>query len=196
LEAETRVTQSLPPDYFEQMFAGDPDPWQFATSLYETEKYRASMAALGHGRYRLGLEVGCANGVLTSQLAPRCDALTSIDVSGTALALARQRNADLPHVTFSRMTFPSETPEGRFDLIVLSEVVYYWDAADIAAAGAWITAHADRPADILLVHWTGATDYPQTGDEAVRLLRAAIPRAEDIRADRHDKYRLDLWRLA
>lgn len=94
------------------------------------------------------------------------------------------------------MTFPSETPEGRFDLIVLSEVVYYWDAADIAATGAWITAHADRPADILLVHWTGATDYPQTGDEAVRLLRAAIPRAEDSRADRHEKYRLDLWRLA
>lgn len=86
-----RLTQSLPPDYFERMFASDPDPWQFATSPYETEKYRASMAALGHGRYRLGLEVGCANGVLTSQLAPRCDALISIDVSGTALAHARQQ---------------------------------------------------------------------------------------------------------
>ena len=190
------TTTSLPPDYFEQMYVGDPDPWKFETSPYESAKYDASVKALGQRRYRRALEVGCANGVLTQRLASYCDELVAIDVSDTALAIARKRNADTPLINFARMMFPHETPNGLFDLIVLSEVVYYWSEADIATAGAWIADHSKPGGDILLVHWIGDTDYPQTGDNAVALLRAALPDLSVIQADRHEKYRLDLWRRA
>ena len=187
---------SLTPDYFERMFAGDPDPWNFETSAYEAAKFAASIAALPQRSYRRALDVGCANGVLTQQLAPRCASLLALDVSETALVRARRRNADLPQVEFTAMTFPRDTPDGRFDLVVMSEVVYYWSSADIAAAAAWLATHLERGGDLLLVHWIGDTDYPQTGDEAVRRLRAALPNVEALRADRTDKYRLDLWRMA
>ena len=75
-------------------------------------------------------------------------------------------------------------------------MVYYWSGADIAAAAAWLATHLESGGDLLLVHWIGDTDYPQTGDEAVRRLRAALPNMEALRADRTDKYRLDLWRMA
>lgn len=186
---------SLTPDYFEQMFAGNPDPWDFETSTYESAKFDTSVAALAQRRYRRALEVGCANGVLTQRLAPQCAALVAIDVSETALVRARNRNRAFTQIAFSAMTFPRDTPDGHFDLIVLSEVVYYWSRADIAAAGAWIATHLDAGGDLLLVHWIGETDYPQSGDTAVQFLRADLTDAKKIHADRTDKYRLDLWRM-
>ena len=185
---------SVPPVYFEEMFAGNPDPWQFETSPYEQEKYDTSIGALAGRRYRRAFEVGCANGVLTERLALICDTLLSIDVSSTALATARTRNEQTAHVEFQEMMFPGQTPDGSFDLIVLSEVVYYWSSADIAAAAAWISQRLEPGGDLLLVHWIGETDYPQTGDGAVEQLRQKLSTLKAIRADRYEKYRLDLWR--
>ena len=34
------------PGYFEQLYASDPDPWRFATSDYERDKYAATLDAL------------------------------------------------------------------------------------------------------------------------------------------------------
>ena len=114
---------SLPADYFERMFAGDPDPWNLETSVYESAKYDASIAALGDRRYARALEIGCAGGVLTQRLAPHCETIVALDVSDTALQRARKRNADASHIEFATMVFPHDTPSGHFDLIVLSDVV-------------------------------------------------------------------------
>ena len=38
----SRRTASIPADYFNTLYARDPDPWQFATSPYEAEKYAAT----------------------------------------------------------------------------------------------------------------------------------------------------------
>ncbi len=76
-----------PPEYFEQLYVRDPDPWRFATSGYERDKYAATLAALPNRRFASGFEVGCSIGVLTRQLAERCDALLAADGSPTALTL-------------------------------------------------------------------------------------------------------------
>lgn len=191
-----RPQSSLAPEYFERMFQGTKDPWDLESSLYERDKYRHSIDALGGRAYDLGFEVGCARGVLTHDLAGHCRTLLAIDVSETALGAARNRCAAFDHVTFGRMTFPAQTPlGGRFDLIILSEVAYYWDDADIARVADWLGAHMAADGDILLVHWTGPTDYPQGGDEAVSKLYARlIDRIDVVTAQRRDQYRLDLWR--
>ena len=188
------VRASVPPVYFEEMFASNPDPWQFETSPYESEKYATSIGALAGRRYHGAFEVGCANGVLTERLASICETLLSIDVSSSALATARTRNEQTAHVEFQELMFPGQTPDGSFDLIVLSEVVYYWSSGDIATAAAWISQRLEAGGDLLLVHWIGETDYPQTGDGAVEQLQQGLPTMKIIRADRYEKYRLDLWR--
>jgi SAM-dependent methyltransferase len=191
-----RHKSSLSSDYFESMFRATDDPWNLESSPYERDKYGHSIRALAGRSYELGFEIGCAKGVLTQLLAPHCHALLAIDVSETALAAARERCAAFDHVSFGRMAFPGQAPIGSaFDLIILSEVAYYWDDDDIGRAARWITAHIARGGDILLVHWTGETDYPQSGDDAVlKLLAALAPEITVITAERLPHYRLDLWR--
>ena len=75
------MTRSLPPSYFEALYASDPDPWRFASSDYERDKYAATLAALPRQLYRSGLEVGCSIGVLTAMLASRCRRLLAVDVA-------------------------------------------------------------------------------------------------------------------
>jgi cyclopropane fatty-acyl-phospholipid synthase-like methyltransferase len=190
-----RRERSLEPDYFETLYRDQADPWGFESSAYEANKYADTLAALGDERARAALEIGCSIGVLTRQLAAHCDALTATEVSPTAMAEAQRRCADLPHVTFRLARTATDAFEGAFDLIVLSEVVYYWDDADLAAVAAALDAHWTPGGRLLLVHWTGETDYPKSADEAVDGL-ATLLRAPLIieRQDRRPRYRLDLWR--
>lgn len=192
-----RRDRSIDPDWFEALYRDQRDPWRFETSDYERAKYDHTLAVLPRPQFASALEVGCANGVLTRRLAPRCDRLLGVDVSDTALAAARTRCADLPQVSLERRVLPREMPDGRFDLLLLSEVAYYWDRDDLARMAARIGDAVPSGGHVLLVHWTGETDYPLSGDEAVEGLRALLGDGmAGIHADRRDAYRLDLWRRA
>ncbi len=192
-----RRERSIDPDWFEALFREQGDPWQFETSVYEQAKYAHTLASLPRERYRSALEVGCANGVLTRQLAARCDDLLAVDVSRTALEAAEARCADLPQVRFERRQLPRDAPEGSFDLLTLSEVVYYWDRDDLAQMAGYLRDAVVAGGDILLVHWTGDTDYPLSGDAAVDGLRTLLGNAvKPLREERREQYRLDLWRRA
>ena len=192
---DTRDGTSLAATYFEDIFAGDDDPWSLANSAYEAAKFARTIAVLDDRRYAAALEIGCAHGVLTHRLAPLCADLLAIDIAERAIAAARARCEDRPQVRFERLAFPGQAPAtGALDLILLSEVVYYWSDADIAAAGAWLRTQVVPGGRILLVHWTGETDYPQTGDAAVDAMFAALGDAVMVEhAERTASYRLDLW---
>lgn len=189
----SRHETSLPPAYFEERYGRDPDPWRFATSDYEREKYEATLAALPEARYGTALEVGCSIGVFTRQLAGRCGTLLAVDVSEVALDAARERCRDRPHVTFRRARLPEDWPAGTFDLVVLSEVVYYLDRADVGRLADRVRGALAPGGTAILVHWTGETDYPLSGDEAAEAFIAdAGDLAQDRRSSRTDSYRLDV----
>jgi len=192
-----RRPTSIDPGYFESMFRETNDPWNLETSDYEQAKFEDSIDALSGRHYESGFEVGCAKGVLTLRLAERCAALLAIDVSETALDAARQRVGHLDQVNLECMAFPQTAPTDEFDLVVLSEVAYYWDDGDLARAADWLKSHLLPGGDLLLVHYTGETDYPQSGDEAViKLSRLLGERIIILSAHRRSRYRLDLWRQA
>ena len=192
-----RRTSTLPTDYFETLYAADPDPWRFASSDYEREKYAATLAALPEATYRRGLEVGCSIGIMTGRLGRRCAELLALDAAQGALNHARRHCADLPHVTFAQARVPSDWPAaGPYDLILLSEVVYYLDRDDVAALATRVTSVAAEGADVVLVHWLGLTDYPLTGDEAADcFISRATGTARILHQSRTEQYRLDVLRV-
>ena len=190
-----RKSKSLDRAYFESLYQKDEDPWNFATSPYEQAKYDHTLKALGNEPARRGLEVGCSIGVLTERLAERCERLIATDISQTALDQARRRCADLANVDFKLVASAVESFDGPFDLIVLSEVVYYWDEDDIVQVAHRLKDAMTPDGRLLMVHWLGETDYPQSADDAVEGLAGRIEGFYAIEeAERTAEYRLDLWR--
>ncbi len=183
---------SLPSRYFRDIYNKSTDPWNFENSKYEARKYQITLASLPRPKYGRALEIGCSIGVLTRRLASRCTALLSLDVSEKALAVAKEKCADLDHVSFARMRVPGEMPLGFFDLIVVSEVAYYWSRGDLERAMDLIAAHQAPGGHLLLVHFTGPVpDYPMTGDQVHRIW---LQRNEwtSVKQERPDGFHLDL----
>jgi peptidoglycan/xylan/chitin deacetylase (PgdA/CDA1 family) len=139
---------------FEALFAARPDPWRY-TSAYEQGKYEQTLALAARSRSRRALELGCAEGHFTHQLAPRVGSLRACDISLIALDRARRRCAGQPNVTFAYHDLFADPIEGRFDLIVCSEVLYYAGdrerlahaveaiAGALAPRGRLVSAHAN-----------------------------------------------------
>jgi cyclopropane fatty-acyl-phospholipid synthase-like methyltransferase len=184
---------TLTPEYFDALYTADPDPWKFETSPYERGKYALTLDAMPNPRCRSALEVGCSIGVLTRSLASRCDTLVAIDAAQTSLVEARRRCADLRGVRFEHMFVPEQWPDGDFELILLSEVVYYLTREDVGRLAARVAGSLATGGSVILVHWTGPTNYPLSGDEAATLFTERIgPGYVVDRADRYAEFRLDV----
>lgn len=111
--------------FFEELFTSRPDPWHY-TSDYEQTKYRQTLELLPAKRFRRALELACAEGHFTVQLAPHVDRLLAVDISTTALNRTRQRCAGFNHIDYQQCDLVHDPmPDGRFDLVVCSEVLYY-----------------------------------------------------------------------
>jgi hypothetical protein len=181
------------PAYFDSVYAAQSDPWRFATSDFERNKYALTLDALPEAHYSAAIEVGCSIGVFTRNLALRCGRLVAVDASGAPLIEAGKRCFDRPNVTFRQMFVPYQWPDEIFDLVLLSEVVYFLSKEDVSRLATRVKLSLAARADIVLVHWTGATDYPLTGDEAVELFTCQMGSDVKIaRYDRFERFRLDV----
>jgi predicted TPR repeat methyltransferase len=187
------VRKRLDREYFENLYAESPDPWGFETSEYERRKYERTLGALAHRRYRLALEVGCSIGVFTEMLAPLCDELLAVDVSEKAIAAAKERLESFPQVRIELRRLPEETPEGPFDLVVASEVMYYWPEDVMLGALSSFEEVLAPGGALLAVHWRKETKtYPLQGDEVHELLLAHT-RLANTATITEPEYRLDLF---
>jgi trans-aconitate methyltransferase len=181
------------PADFEARYRHEPDPWGFATDPYERDKYAQTLTALADWpRAARALELGCANGELTALLATRCDTLVALDAAPTAVARARARFVDVPEVEILEATIPEGLPDGPWDLVVASEVLYYLGDELFEQTLDRLTEDL-RPGGLLLaVHWTGnAASHPRSAADVHARLRAH-PRLEGVRRDQHPRYVLDV----
>jgi trans-aconitate methyltransferase len=162
---------SLGTGYFDQMYAAADDPWGLATRWYETRKYALTMALLPDRHYQDAFEPGCSVGVLTGRLAARCGQVLAWDASGAAVRAAAARTAALPNVSVHRGAIPGQWPPGQFDLIVFSEVLYYFDGPELDLVLDRGAASLRPGGSLLAVHWRHpVADYPRSGDDVHRAL--------------------------
>ena len=138
-------------EYFGDLYDRRSDPWRYETRWYEQRKRALIMASLPRRRYRRALEVGCSTGALTEELASRCDEVIAMDLDPRAIAKVRERG--LERVTAVTSDALVGMPDGPFDLIVLSEVGYYWGASGIARIARQTRDIATGDAHLLACHW-------------------------------------------
>lgn len=173
---------TLPAGYFDAMYRDTRDPWGLEDRWYERRKYAISLAQLPAERYRHALEPGCSVGVLTRLLAGRCDALLACDLAAAAVGAAARRNRDMPGVRVEQREIPGQWPPGRFDLIVLSEILYYFADHDLAQVLGNAVAALEPGGTLLAVHWRHpVADYPRSGDDVHRVLAARAGLARLVR---------------
>lgn len=189
------MTPAFDRAYFDDIYAGDPDPWGFESRWYEQRKYALTIAALPEPHYRSGFEPGCSVGVLTSMLADRCDQLLATDIVPAALARATDRLTGVDHVFFDSSPIPEAWPRGPFDLVVLSEIAYYFDADTLGEIVGHVTETTVAGATVVGVHWRGETNYPLTGDQAHQILDAT-PCLRRTAHHLEPDFVLDVWRRA
>lgn len=181
------------PAAFEAKYADDPDPWRFGSSPDEQGRYDAIVDLLARDRYWRGYEPACSVGVLTVQLAARCDRLLAVDVAPTAVATAAARCRHLLHVQVEVGSVVDPDP-GGFDLVVLSEVGYYFSRPALAAVIDRLRSSLSPGGELVACHWTGySEDHVLPGAAVHDVIGAHDGLAPLGRAD-GDTYLLASWR--
>ena len=91
-------------------------------------------------------------------------------------------------------TVPRDLPDGRFDLVVASEVLYYLSRRELDETVAWIAGALTCGGRAVTVHWTGsAADLRVT----FRDVTAALAARRDLvsRHEDHAGFRIDIAEL-
>lgn len=190
------ATQTPPMDaaFFESLYAHSRDPWRFDGSWYEARKRGLLLASLPSPRYASAFEPGCATGHLTAELARRCDALHACDASASAADATRQRLESQPHVTVSQAWLPAGWPASRtFDLIVLSEFLYYLPQDEQSAIARASRASLRPGGTVVACHWRHPIEgCASDGDAVHKLLGRKLALSHTV-AVRDADFCLDVW---
>ena len=140
---------------FDDLYRHADDPWSVGQRWYERRRAELIMAMLPKPRFDRAFEPGCSIGMLSEQLADRCEELICADVVPAAVHAARQRlRASSAGASVEvRCAGIEDWPTGSFDLIVFSELAYY--LSDESFAGFLTSAAASlRPGGVVLAaHW-------------------------------------------
>lgn len=196
-------SNSYSESYFDTLYSGSSDPWQYQTRWYEQRKRDMCLAVLPQAHYSNAIELGCGNGVFSELLAQRCQTLLSIDGNNKAVQLARQRLIDTPHAKVMQgiipdvlltltevreQTYPSsELPKSvhahtpPFDLIVISEILYYLSPEDIDKVIAWIGENLAKGGTLLCCHWRYPIEgFVMTGETVHQRFYQVFNSANDV----------------
>ncbi len=185
-------------DFFERMYTATEDPWSFASREYEQQRYATILGFVPLGEFRRVFEPGCSIGELTVKLAERCGFVTAIDIAEAAVQTARQRCSHLANVDVRQGSLADDAPAGPFDLIVFSEIGYYFTKSHLVTLASMLASRIEPGGQLLAVHWTGVSpDHLMSGESVHSILGQHLP-MEHLHHESHtshsqDGFVLDLW---
>lgn len=160
---------------FDALYRKSADPWGTTTRWYERRKRALLLAALPRERYGVAYEAGCGTGHISVELADRCDTLLATDASELALQVAAKALAGRPNVTTALHRLPDDWPPGAFDLIVLSEVLYFIDSSACERVARAARAAAGAAGVVVACDWRDTIGgRGHSGDEVHRRFEAAL----------------------
>ena len=184
--------------HFQQLYEQDADPWKVRERWYEQRKRNLMLACLPQQRYRHAFEPACGNGELTAALAQRADAVLATDLSAEAVRLTRQRLQELEpgdagRVAVRQQAAPREWPDGAFDLIVLSEVVYYLPEHEVLQLRDRCAEALTTDGTLVLCHWRRPFDDRHLDSADIHARFDRIPGLHRLMQHSEADFLLDVW---
>ncbi|MGC1630655.1 MAG: bifunctional PIG-L family deacetylase/class I SAM-dependent methyltransferase [Gelidibacter sp.] len=190
-------SNTLNKDYFDRLYASNPDPWNFDGSDYENSKFQKIDSFLNNRQYKNALELGCSIGIQTRLLALHCQNLLAVDISGDAIQKAKDKCRHLHNVQFQALDIITDFPKGFFDFITMCELGYFFNKEDLKIVFQNITDGLSLNGHFLMVHWTSyVREFPLTGKQVHQFFmefnekkKQFVKRTVYV----HDQYELMLW---
>lgn len=174
-------------NHLDALYADTSDPWDFEHSGYEQAKFLATRNALSKPQYDSVFEFGCGNGQLARHLIACADRYTGIDAVDKALEAAREA---VPAGHFVQGYYPCPLPSNDFDLIILSEILYFLDTTSISRLADDITTRWPT-AEVICVTWLGPSGNPMQGQEALSAFVEALDTHNFASIAQSPDYRID-----
>jgi 2-polyprenyl-3-methyl-5-hydroxy-6-metoxy-1,4-benzoquinol methylase len=175
------------PSSFDSIFSERQDPWETTTSQSEAERFAVTFSVLDsslHDRFGDAVELGCAEGIFTERLAPRCDHIDALDYSEVALARARERLAGHAGITFRRWDMRHDRLRNSYDLVVVMGVLTsLYRPFDVRRVCDMIVG-AIRPGGFLLFSDVRQSEVFETAWWGSRLLRGGEQIRRLLKANR------------
>lgn len=170
------------------------DPWDLATKWHDRRKYAVTVASLPREHYRRCYEPGASVGLLTALLAPRCDEILAVDSVDSAVEQARSLLGEFPNVRVERANLPAELPDGTFDLIVVGDLLYYFNAADLDATLHGLVERLEPGGDLVGVHFRDRVNGGNYDGFQAHEALAARPGLERVVHHEDEWFLLDVFR--
>ncbi len=188
-----RHSKDTSSEFFERLYQNSEDPWNFRNSAYERERYAAIVASIGDRQYPSAFEPGCAIGELTAMLAPLCQSLEAIDFSASAVETTRHRCRGYPQVRVHQGALPENLPTGPCDLIVFSEVGYYFTPDDLESLVIQLWTILEPGGLLVGCHWLGySEDHRLHGQEVHDIMHRVLGAPVDLKRPEQG-YTLERW---
>jgi SAM-dependent methyltransferase len=189
--------------HFEALYDGSDDPWNVRGAWYEQRKRALLLACLGKPRYRSVFEPGCGNGELSAALARRCGRLLACDGAAGAVAAATRRLRDMRDeapacdVRIEQRRLPDAWPDGdRFDLVVVSELAYYFDVASVERMLGAAQRALDDDGELVMCHYLPGFDDRVTATGTVHRIADTMPGLARTLHHEDGDFLLQAWRPA
>jgi SAM-dependent methyltransferase len=186
------------PVHLDHLYSSSVDPFGFDSKPAEAAKFAKTLELCGGDRLGRVLEIGCSVGTLTEIIAPHAESVLAIDVSHRAVALAAERLVAFPNVRCEVCAIPDDYPEGTFDVVIASDVLYYLSPGAVSETIRRIEASVAPGGVVVALHYAPRMGSLLTGDEVHDLLtrRSQLMHVTAERVDFRPgrTYRVDVFR--
>ena len=140
---------------FDALYAADPDPFHVRSSFYEQRKIGLILNCLTKPTYEAAWDPACGVGELAARVADRAERVLASDASAQAVHLTRRRCSSTRNVEVMQLPLPQRPPDDNdpFDLIVVSEFVYYLPEPTRRSTLEVLHAASAEGGELVAVHW-------------------------------------------
>lgn len=184
--------------YFELKYIRN-NPYRVNGSFYDIEQCNRAVEIIKGRRYSSILEIGCGNGYLLERYSSLSDRVIVTDISRLALKRAKERLKGKKHIEFRQSDLLKEDINEKFDLVICSEVLYYFTLDQLKGVVPKILNYIKKDGNLLSIHIRSLNDdtsgfpYKAFGARTIHQFLESTEGLKTLKRDILENYEIVLY---